>query len=163
MAWFSRRPAPRATRPILQVEGLDVYYGRAHALQEVSLTLDHGVIAVVGRNGMGKTTLCNAVTGLVPAAGSVRLAGEEILGLPPPSSPSGASATCPRAAGVALTQRGRASAPRLAGTRGPWTVARVYQTFPILPSAAPAAVRSSRAASRCWPSRGRCSSIPCCS
>ena len=59
------------------VDDLDVYYGRAHALQGVSLTLDHGVLGVVGRNGMGKTTLCNAITGLVPAAaGSVRLHGE---------------------------------------------------------------------------------------
>jgi hypothetical protein len=72
----------RATRrtPLLQVQGLDVYYGRAHALQGVSLELDHGVLGMVGRNGMGKTTLCNAITGLVPASGSVKLAGEEILG-----------------------------------------------------------------------------------
>jgi uncharacterized protein (UPF0261 family)/ABC-type branched-subunit amino acid transport system ATPase component len=133
MAWFSRRPAPRPTRPLLQVEGLDVYYGRAHALQEVSLTLDHGVIAVVGRNGMGKTTLCNAVTGLVPAAGSVRLAGEEILGLPPHVITE---------RGVGYVPQGRRVWPSLSvdehlrlaagGTRGPWTVARVYQTFPRL-------------------------------
>ena len=45
MAWFSRRRARRTARPVLQVERLDVHYGRAHALQEVSLTLDHGVIA----------------------------------------------------------------------------------------------------------------------
>jgi uncharacterized protein (UPF0261 family)/ABC-type branched-subunit amino acid transport system ATPase component len=75
----------RATRrtPLLQVQGLDVYYGRAHALQGVSLELDHGVLGMVGRNGMGKTTLCNAITGLVPASGSVKLAGEEILGRSP--------------------------------------------------------------------------------
>ena len=48
-----------------------MYYGRAHALQGVSLGLAQGVLAVVGRNGMGKTTLCNAVTGLVRASGSV--------------------------------------------------------------------------------------------
>src|SRR5262249_20910468 len=83
MRWFRRvRTAPR-TGAVLAVEKLDVYYGRAHALQQVSLTLERGVIAVVGRNGMGKTTLCNAITGLVSASGSVRLAGEEILGLPP--------------------------------------------------------------------------------
>ena len=58
------------TGPILAIDNLDVHYGRAHALQEVSLPLDRGVLAVVGRNGMGKTTLCNAITGLVPAAGS---------------------------------------------------------------------------------------------
>ncbi len=133
MAWFSRRPAPRATRPILQVERLDVYYGQAHALQEISLTFDHGVIAVVGRNGMGKTTLCNAITGLVPAAGSVRLAGEEILGLPPHVITE---------RGVGYVPQGRRVWPSLSvdehlrlaagGTRGPWTVARVYQTFPRL-------------------------------
>lgn len=76
--------APRSSAvPLLAVEGLDVHYGRAHALQGVSFTLDQGVFGVVGRNGMGKTTLCNAVTGLVSASGSIRLAGEEILGLAP--------------------------------------------------------------------------------
>jgi uncharacterized protein (UPF0261 family)/ABC-type branched-subunit amino acid transport system ATPase component len=76
-------PARAAARgPLLVVDGLDVYYGRAHALQGVSFTLERGVLGIVGRNGMGKTTLCNAICGLVPARGSVRLAGEEILGLP---------------------------------------------------------------------------------
>src|SRR5262245_66611411 len=84
MRWFARaRSGGRRAGAMLELKDLDVYYGRAHALQSVSLTLDHGVIAVVGRNGMGKTTLCNAITGLVPATGSVRLGGEEILGLPP--------------------------------------------------------------------------------
>src|SRR6188474_2807897 len=133
MAWFTRGRARGTARPILQVERLDVYYGRAHALQEVSLTLDHGVIAVVGRNGMGKTTLCNAITGLVPASGSVRLAGEEILGLP---------AHLITERGVGYVPQGRRVWPSLSvdehlrlaagGTRGPWTVARVYEIFPRL-------------------------------
>ena len=116
---------------ILEIRNLDVYYGRAHALQGVSLSLDHGVLAVVGRNGMGKTTLCNAVTGLVPAAGSVKLAGEEILGLPPNAI---------TARGVGYVPQGRRVWPslsvdehlRLARSRGPWTIERVYQTFPRL-------------------------------
>ena len=84
MAWFgSDRGTTPVDAPVLVVEGLDVFYGRAHALQGVSLALDRGVLGIVGRNGMGKTTLCNAITGLVPARGSVRLAGEEILGLTP--------------------------------------------------------------------------------
>ena len=84
MSWFSRdRDEAKIRGPVLVVEGLDVFYGRAHALQGVSLTLDHGVLGIVGRNGMGKTTLCNAITGLVPARGSVRLFGEEILGRAP--------------------------------------------------------------------------------
>jgi uncharacterized protein (UPF0261 family)/ABC-type branched-subunit amino acid transport system ATPase component len=84
MAWFGRdRDEKKSAGPMLVVEGMDVYYGRAHALQGVGFTLDHGVYGIVGRNGMGKTTLCNAVTGLVKATGSVRLGGEEILGLAP--------------------------------------------------------------------------------
>jgi uncharacterized protein (UPF0261 family)/ABC-type branched-subunit amino acid transport system ATPase component len=84
MAWFGRgRGDPNSRAPVLVVEGLDVYYGHSHALQGVSLTLEHGVLGMVGRNGMGKTTLCNAITGLVPARGSVKLLGEEILGRAP--------------------------------------------------------------------------------
>jgi uncharacterized protein (UPF0261 family)/ABC-type branched-subunit amino acid transport system ATPase component len=85
MAWFgdSDKDAKKPNAPILVIEGLDVYYGRAHALQSVSLNLAKGVQGIVGRNGMGKTTLCNAITGLVGASGSVKLAGEEILGLSP--------------------------------------------------------------------------------
>jgi uncharacterized protein (UPF0261 family)/ABC-type branched-subunit amino acid transport system ATPase component len=85
MALFgSRRDAgARATGPVLVVENLDVHYGRAHALQQVSFTLERGVYGIVGRNGMGKTTLCNAITGLVPASGRVLLRGENVLGLPP--------------------------------------------------------------------------------
>jgi uncharacterized protein (UPF0261 family)/ABC-type branched-subunit amino acid transport system ATPase component len=133
MRWFSRPHRTRSAGPILAVERLDVYYGRAHALQEVSLHLDHGVTAVVGRNGMGKTTLCNAITGLVPASGSVRLAGEEILGLPPNRITD---------LGVGYVPQGRRVWPsltvdehlRLAARErsGSWTVSRVYQTFPRL-------------------------------
>ncbi len=137
MAWFSRDRPQRSSGPILEIANLDVYYGRAHALQSVSLTLDHGVLAVVGRNGMGKTTLCNTVTGLVQSAGtasgSVRLAGEEILGLTP-------NAINDR--GVGYVPQGRRVWPSLSvdehlrlaarGHRGPWTVERAYQTFPRL-------------------------------
>jgi uncharacterized protein (UPF0261 family)/ABC-type branched-subunit amino acid transport system ATPase component len=116
---------------ILQIQNLDVYYGRAHALQGVSLALDRGVLAVVGRNGMGKTTLCNAVTGLVRASGSVKLAGEEILGLAP---------NVITTKGVGYVPQGRRVWPslsvdehlRLSRRRGPWTVERIYQTFPRL-------------------------------
>ena len=85
MAWLGRDrdSGVKGTSPMLVVDGLDVYYGRAHALQSVSFELAHGVLGIVGRNGMGKTTLCNAITGLVKASGSVKLAGEEILGLTP--------------------------------------------------------------------------------
>jgi uncharacterized protein (UPF0261 family)/ABC-type branched-subunit amino acid transport system ATPase component len=87
MALWSRRTETSTKAAVLVVDGLDVYYGRAHALQAVHLKIEHGVLGIVGRNGMGKTTLCNAVTGLIhamgSATGSVKLLGEEILGLSP--------------------------------------------------------------------------------
>lgn len=83
MAPFGKHSTADGAAPLLQVRDLDVHYGRAHALQGVSFTLGEGVLGLVGRNGMGKTTLCNAITGLVPASGSVKLAGEEILGRTP--------------------------------------------------------------------------------
>jgi uncharacterized protein (UPF0261 family)/ABC-type branched-subunit amino acid transport system ATPase component len=133
MRWFSRPRRARSSTAILKIEKLDVYYGRAHALQEVSLNLTAGVTAVVGRNGMGKTTLCNAITGLVPASGSVLLDGEEILGLPPNRITE---------LGVGYVPQGRRVWPSLTvdehlrlalrDRSGPWTVARVYQIFPRL-------------------------------
>jgi len=119
--------------PILDVADLHVYYGQSHALQGVTLRLDGGVLAVVGRNGMGKTTLCNAIMGMVRAErGAVRVAGRDILGLPPNQVV---------AHGVGYVPQGRRVWPSLsvdehlrlaAGAKGPWTVERVYEAFPRL-------------------------------
>ncbi len=117
--------------PMLEIEELDVFYGRAHALQKVSLTLEAGVVSVVGRNGMGKTTLCNAITGLVRATGSIRLQGKELIGLPPHRITD---------LGIGYVPQGRRVWPslsvdehlRLAVRKGPWTVERAYATFPKL-------------------------------
>ena len=70
--------------PALEVRGLDVYYGHSHALQGVDLTLGSGVFSVVGRNGMGKTTLCKTIMGLLrPSGGSIRFRGQDITSLSP--------------------------------------------------------------------------------
>ena len=83
-AMSDARAIPRLGPPALEVKGLGVYYGHSHALQGVDLTLETGVFSVVGRNGMGKTTLCKAIMGLVPVStGSVRVRGEDITGWSP--------------------------------------------------------------------------------
>src|SRR5438105_7036791 len=70
--------------PLLAIEGVDAYYGRARALEEVSFEIAGGATSIVGRNGMGKTTLCNAIVGVPPArvTGSVRFQGKELVGSP---------------------------------------------------------------------------------
>ncbi len=118
----------------LEVRGLDVYYGHSHALQGVDLTLDAGVFSVVGRNGMGTTTLCKAIMGLVPVTGgSIRVRGEDITRRVP--------ANIARL-GVGYVPQGRRlwrslsvdEHLQLAGgmRSGPWTVERIYDTFPRL-------------------------------
>ncbi len=130
MAFWSRKSEGKTSGPVLVVEALDVYYGRAHALQTVSFTIDKGVLGIVGRNGMGKTTLCNAVTGLVPSTGSVRLLGEEIRGLAPNQITQ---------RGIAYVPQGRRVWPSLTVdetlklvARHKREVDRVYSMFPRL-------------------------------
>ena len=123
----------RTASPVLEVRGLNVFYGASHALQGVDLTLRSGVLSVVGRNGMGKTTLCKAIMGLVPSTGSVRLAGQEIRGR---------SAAEIARMGVGYVPQGRRLWRSLtvdehlrmvsAGHEGQWSIERVYTTFPRL-------------------------------
>jgi branched-chain amino acid transport system ATP-binding protein len=65
--------------PALQVENVGVLYGKALALQEVSLHVHEGeFVSLVGLNGAGKTTLFNAISGLVPYSGDIKWAGESL-------------------------------------------------------------------------------------
>ena len=70
---------------LLDVQGLSIHFGGVKAVQEVSFQVEAGrVCSVIGPNGAGKTTLFNLITGVYrPTAGSVRLGGEEIVGLRP--------------------------------------------------------------------------------
>jgi branched-chain amino acid transport system ATP-binding protein len=71
-----------AATPFLAVEKLSVHYGKAQALEEVSIHVHAGeFVSVVGLNGAGKTTLFNAISGLVPYDGEIRQAGHTLRGL----------------------------------------------------------------------------------
>src|SRR5213078_4380741 len=70
----------------LAIAGLSVHYGQVPAIHDLNLMLDRGVVAVVGRNGMGKTTLCNTVMGLVRASsGTITAFGQDLRALSPHS------------------------------------------------------------------------------
>ncbi len=124
----------RRAAPILEVRGLDVYYGRSHALQGVDLTLDAGVLSVVGRNGMGKTTLCKTIMGLVRATGgSVRMRGEELLSLQPAQVARLGVGYVPQGRRLWRSLTVDEHLRMIAGMRrGAWTVERIYDTFPRL-------------------------------
>jgi uncharacterized protein (UPF0261 family)/ABC-type branched-subunit amino acid transport system ATPase component len=124
----------RRSADLLEIRGLNVFYGRSHALQGVDLKLEHGVLSLVGRNGMGKTTLCKTIVGLTRAAsGSIRFMGEELIGRTP--------AEIARL-GLGYVPQGRRLWPTVtveehlqlasSGGRGQWTIPRIYETFPRL-------------------------------
>jgi branched-chain amino acid transport system ATP-binding protein len=70
---------------ILEVKGLNTYYGDSHVLQNMSVEVDNGeIVALLGRNGMGKSTTMKSIMGLVkPKSGTVKFQGKEITGYPP--------------------------------------------------------------------------------
>jgi branched-chain amino acid transport system ATP-binding protein len=122
------------TAPRLAVEDLHGYYGTAHVLEGVSFEMGAEPVAVIGRNGMGKSTLCAAIVGLLGSAtGSVRLDGREVLGKP---------AYKVAAAGIGYVPQGRRLFQSLtvdehldivgAPSRAAWTPRRVYALFPRL-------------------------------
>jgi branched-chain amino acid transport system ATP-binding protein len=124
------------SEPLLVVAGLNAYYGRAQALEDVSFEVSAGSTSVIGRNGMGKTTLCNAIMGIPPASvtGTIRYRGTELVGRPSYKIAK---------LGIGYVPQGRRLFPSLsvdehlrmikAGSGSSrWTVDRVYDLFPRL-------------------------------
>ena len=127
-----------APAPLLAAEGLHAFYGASHVLHGVGVALAPGeAVSLLGRNGMGKTTLLRALVGLVPPRrGTVRVAGIDVTGRP---------ADAIARLGVALVPEGRGIFPTLtvlehlvmAARRGPggradWPLERVLALFPRL-------------------------------
>ena len=126
--------------PVLAVRELNAFYGRARALEDVSFEMGKESVAIIGRNGMGKTTLCNSIMGIAPPqpSGSIRFQGEELLGK--------ASHTI-ASRGIGYVPQGRRLFPSLtveehlrmirparevAGDGRNWTMSAVYDLFPRL-------------------------------
>jgi branched-chain amino acid transport system ATP-binding protein len=126
-----------AEQPLLVVADVHGFYGTAHVLEGVNFSMGAEPVALIGRNGMGKTTLCKAIVGLLGAtgrsSGSVRLAGDELQ-----NKPSYRIAK----SGVGYVPQGRRLFTSLtvdehleivgASSKAEWTPERVYELFPRL-------------------------------
>ncbi|MFN6951473.1 MAG: ABC transporter permease [Albidovulum sp.] len=129
-----RFPVPqKAGVPVLQLQGVNVFYGRSHAVQGVDLTLQSGVLSVVGRNGMGKTTMCKAIMGLVPiSSGSIRFMGEEIAGRAPAEIARLGVGYVPQGRRLWRSLTVHEHLRLMAKPKGRWTPERIYEVFPRL-------------------------------
>lgn len=125
--------ADRTSAPALEVKGLNVYYGASHALQGVDLRLDSGVLSVVGRNGMGKTTLCKAIMGLErAAAGTISFHGQLLNGRSPAEIARMGIGYVPQGRRLWRSLTVDEHLKMVATKGGLWTIDRVYATFPRL-------------------------------
>ena len=121
---------------LLEVTGLNAFYGSAQALHDVSFSMGRESVAILGRNGMGKTTLCASIMGFSPPRtnGSIRFDGVEVQGKP---------AYKIAREGLGYVPQGRRLFPSLTvnehlkiaargAKNGGWTIEKVYELFPRL-------------------------------
>lgn len=127
-------------RQMLQISGLNVYYGESHILRDVDLSVGSGeMVCLIGRNGVGKTTLLKTIVGLLsPRSGSLYFLDEPLLRRRPDQRAR---------LGIGYVPQGREVIPRLSvrdnlllglearpqGWRGPGEIpAEIFQLFPVL-------------------------------
>jgi len=124
--------------PLLEVDGIETCYGLSQVLFGMSLSVSSGeMVALMGRNGMGKTTTIRSIMGLTPArAGTIRFAGQDVRSLP---------AFRIAQLGIGLVPEGRQIFPNLTvrenliaasgnrlGADDPWTIEKIHALFPRL-------------------------------
>ncbi|AVA35986.1 ABC transporter ATP-binding protein [Cupriavidus metallidurans] len=123
---------------MLEVTGLHAYYGKSHILHGVDAHVDQGeIVALLGRNGVGRSTMAKAILGMVKAEGSVKFRGEEMLGRRTFEIAHAGIGYVPENRDIfpTLTVRqnltlGEKRNPRQAKPR--WSVSDMYQMFPRL-------------------------------
>jgi branched-chain amino acid transport system ATP-binding protein len=123
---------------LIEARGLHTYYGASHILHGVDFSVRRGeTVGLMGRNGMGKTTLLKTVLGLLaPRSGEIRVKGRDMTGAAPHAIAREGVAYVPEGRGIfpTLTVRENLVMAARAGPDGrrDWTLERVLQTFPRL-------------------------------
>jgi len=124
--------------PLIQATGIDTFYGASHILRGVDFRVERGeAVGLMGRNGMGKTTLIKSLLGLTPVrAGEIRIAGQSMRGAAPYRIARAGVGYVPEGRGIfptlsVIENLQMAARPGVDGRRD-WTLERVLQTFPRL-------------------------------
>lgn len=121
---------------MLEVKDLHAYYGRSHILQGVDLHVEKGeIVSLLGRNGVGRSTTCKAIMGLVPPQGSILYQGQEIAGLQPHEIARRGVGFVPEDRWIfpGLTVLQNLQLGEKSGRKkGRWTIEDVFKLFPPL-------------------------------
>lgn len=121
---------------MLEVQNLHAYYGKSHILQGVDMYVREGeIVSLLGRNGVGRSTTCKAIMGLVPPHGTVRYKGQDVAGLPPYKIAHLGLGYVPEDRQIfpGLTVRQNLElGQKRKGVSGRWTIEDAYQLFPRL-------------------------------
>jgi branched-chain amino acid transport system ATP-binding protein len=122
--------------PLLEVLGLEVYYGKSHILHGVTFHVGEGeIVGLLGRNGVGRSTTIKAIMGDIPPRGSIRFRGEEIAGLKPHQTARKGLGYVPETRDIfpGLTVRQNLQLGEKAGMRGGrWAMEDMFRMFPQL-------------------------------
>src|ERR1700716_4067036 len=121
---------------ILEVNNLHAYYGQSHILHGVDLNVGDGeIVSLLGRNGVGRSTACKAIMGLVPAQGTVKFKGKDITGLRPDQVAHSGIGYVPEDRQIFPTLTVRQNLElglKRAGRFGRWSFDDMFEIFPLL-------------------------------
>ena len=121
---------------LLELDRVDACYGSAHILHRFSLRVEAGEkLALIGRNGVGKTTVVNTILGLASLrAGSIRIGAAKLARPRPYVAPRSGVVVVPQGRRIVanLTVEENLLLGAAVRRKGPWSVPKVYQLFPIL-------------------------------
>jgi branched-chain amino acid transport system ATP-binding protein len=123
---------------LIEARGLNTYYGASHVLRDVDFRVARGeAVGLMGRNGMGKTTLIKSLLGLLPVrAGEILINGKPMRDAPPYRIARAGIGYVPEGRGIfptlSVIENLQMAARACAGGRRDWTLERVLETFPRL-------------------------------
>ncbi|PYE53664.1 ABC transporter ATP-binding protein [Deinococcus yavapaiensis] len=122
------------SEPLLNVQGLNAFYGQGHVLHDVNLTVKSGeIVSLVGRNGAGKTTTLKSIMGVLRSrTGRVTFQGKDLTRLPSHRVARVGLAWVPEERGILSTLSVRENLELPPKRPGGWSLDKIYEHFPVL-------------------------------
>jgi branched-chain amino acid transport system ATP-binding protein len=121
------------TELLLRLQNINLHYGSSHVLHDVSLDLGDRPLGILGRNGVGKTSICNAIFGLAPiTSGQIMLGDEDLSKLAPEKRAQAGLGYVPQGRRIFRSLTVEEHLRILERKGAAWNIERVYETFPRL-------------------------------